>query len=42
MFVQKLTNSVAFSLEVNYADWATATVRRIVVPTFMDRSVSHA
>jgi hypothetical protein len=28
------------SLQANYADWATATCRRILVPTFLDRGVS--
>jgi hypothetical protein len=31
---------VAFSPQANYADWATATGRRILVPTFADRGVS--
>jgi hypothetical protein len=35
------TNSVAFSPQANYTDWATATCRRNLVPTFMDRGVSH-
>jgi hypothetical protein len=35
------TNSVAFSPQANYTDWATATGRRILVPTFADRVVSH-
>jgi hypothetical protein len=34
-------NSVALSLRANYADWATATCRRNLVPTFVDRGVSH-
>jgi hypothetical protein len=32
-------NSVACSLQANYTDWATATHRRILVPTFADRGV---
>jgi hypothetical protein len=35
------TNSVALSPQVNYTDWATATCRRNLVPTFVDRRVSH-
>jgi hypothetical protein len=30
------TNSVAFSPRANYTDWATATCRRNLVPTFVD------
>jgi hypothetical protein len=30
-----------FSLKANYMDWATATGRRILVPTFVDRGVSR-
>jgi hypothetical protein len=37
----KKTNSVAFSPQANYTDWATATGRRILVPTSVDRGVSH-
>jgi hypothetical protein len=37
----KQTNSVAFSPQANYTDWATATCQRIVVPTFVDRGVSR-
>jgi hypothetical protein len=33
-------NSVAFSLQANYTDWATAIGRRILVPIFVDREVS--
>jgi hypothetical protein len=33
-------NSVAFSPQVNYTDWATATWRRNLVPTFADIGVS--
>jgi hypothetical protein len=32
-------NSVAFSPQANYTDWATTTGRRISVPTFGDRGV---
>jgi hypothetical protein len=34
------TNSVALSPRANYTDWSTATCRRNVVPTFVDRGVS--
>jgi hypothetical protein len=34
-------NSVALSPQANYTDWATATCWRNLVPTFMDRGVSH-
>jgi hypothetical protein len=37
----KQTNSVAFGLQANYTDWATATGRRNLVPTFVDRGVSR-
>jgi hypothetical protein len=37
----KSTNSVAFSLQANYTDWATATCQRNLVPTFVDRGVSR-
>jgi hypothetical protein len=37
----KQTNSVAFRPQANYADWATATCQRNVVPTFADRGVSR-
>jgi hypothetical protein len=33
--------SVALSPQVNYTDWATATCRRNLVPTFVDRGVSR-
>jgi hypothetical protein len=33
--------SVAFSPQVNYTDWATATCWRNLVPTFADRGVSR-
>jgi hypothetical protein len=35
------TNSVAPSPQANYTDWATATCRRNLVPTFVDRGVSR-
>jgi hypothetical protein len=38
---QTKTNSVALSPRANYTDWATATCRRIIVPTFVDRGVSR-
>jgi hypothetical protein len=38
---EKQTNSVAFSLQANYTDWSTATFRRNLVPTFVDRWVSR-
>jgi hypothetical protein len=31
---------VRFSPQANYDEWATATCRRILVPTFADRGVS--
>jgi hypothetical protein len=34
------SNSVALSPQANYTDWATATYRRNLVPTFVDRGVS--
>jgi hypothetical protein len=34
------TNSVALSPQANYTNWATATCRRNLVPTFVDRGVS--
>jgi hypothetical protein len=37
----KQTNSVALSPRTNYTDWVTATCRRNVVPTFVDRGVSR-
>jgi hypothetical protein len=36
----KQTNSVALSPRANYTDWATATCRWNLVPTFVDRGVS--
>jgi hypothetical protein len=38
---KKQTNSVALSPRANYTDWATATCRRNLVPTFVDRGVSR-
>jgi hypothetical protein len=37
----KKTNSVAFNPQAKYTDWATATCRRNLVPTFVDRGVSR-
>jgi hypothetical protein len=37
----KQTNSVAFSPRANYTDWSTATCRRNLVSTFVDRGVSR-
>jgi hypothetical protein len=37
----KETNCVAFSPQANYTDWATATCRRKLIPTFVDRGVSR-
>jgi hypothetical protein len=34
-------NSVARSPQANYTDWATATCRRNLVSTFVDRGVSR-
>jgi hypothetical protein len=36
----KQTNSVVLSPQANYTDWATATCRLNLVPTFVDRGVS--
>jgi hypothetical protein len=38
---QNKTNSVAFSPQGNYTDWLTATCRRNLVSTFVDRGVSR-
>jgi hypothetical protein len=38
---KKQTNSVALSPRANYTDWATATCRRNLVPTFVDRRMSR-
>jgi hypothetical protein len=35
----KTTNTVALSPRTNYANWATATCRRNLVPSFVDRGV---
>jgi hypothetical protein len=37
--LEKQTNSVALSPQANYTDWSTATCRRNLVPTFVDRWV---
>jgi hypothetical protein len=37
----KNKNTVVLSPQANYTHWATATGRRIVVPTFVDKEVSH-
>jgi hypothetical protein len=39
--LQDLKNSVAFIPQVNYTDWPTAAVRRILVPTSADEGVSR-
>jgi hypothetical protein len=39
-YINKSTNSVALSPQANYFDWATATCRRNLVPTFVDRGVN--
>jgi hypothetical protein len=39
--VTNKTNSVALRPQANYTDWATATCRRNLVPTSVDRGVSH-
>jgi hypothetical protein len=38
---KQTTNSVALSPQAKYTDWATATCRRNLVPTFVDRGVSR-
>jgi hypothetical protein len=38
---KQTTNAVALSPQANYTDWATAICRRNLVPTFVDRGVSH-
>jgi hypothetical protein len=40
-FLIEKTNSVAFSPQANYTDWATATYWRNLVPTLVDRGVSR-
>jgi hypothetical protein len=37
---KKQTNSVALNPRANYTDWSTATCRRNLVSTFVDRGVS--
>jgi hypothetical protein len=37
----KQTNSVAFSPQANYTDWATGTCWQNLVPTFVARGVSR-
>jgi hypothetical protein len=37
----KKTNSVALSPQANYTDWSTATCRRNLLPTFVNRGVSR-
>jgi hypothetical protein len=39
--IQTKTNSVVFGLQATYTDWASATSRRILVPTFVDRELSR-
>jgi hypothetical protein len=41
LYLTNKTNSVALSLRANYTDWATATCRRNLVPTFVGRGVSR-
>jgi hypothetical protein len=41
VFYGNKTNPVTFSSQANYADWATATYRRNLVPTLADRWVSR-
>jgi hypothetical protein len=38
--VEYQKNSVVFSLQVTYTNWATITGQWILVPTFADRGVS--
>jgi hypothetical protein len=40
LHIRKKTNSVAFSPQANYTDWAKAAGVQILVPTFEDRGVS--
>jgi hypothetical protein len=40
IYKQTKTNSMAFGPQVNHTDSGTATGRRILVPTFVDRGVS--
>jgi hypothetical protein len=37
----KTKNSVALGPRASYTDWATATCRRNLVPTFVDRGMSR-
>jgi hypothetical protein len=37
--LSKKKDSVAFSPQANYTNWATATCRRNLVPSFADRGV---
>jgi hypothetical protein len=39
--IKRQTNSVALSPWANYTNWMTATCRRNLVPTFVDRGVSR-
>jgi hypothetical protein len=38
---EQTTNPVAPTPQANYTDWSTATFRRNLVPTFVDRGVSR-
>jgi hypothetical protein len=40
-YSETITNSVGLSPQANYTDLATATYRRNLMPTFVDRGVSH-
>jgi hypothetical protein len=40
-FGSSLSDSVTPSPQANYTDWTTATWRRNLVPTFVDRGVSR-
>jgi hypothetical protein len=40
-YLYKTTNSMSFSPQTNYTNWATTTCRRILVPIFVDRGVSR-
>jgi hypothetical protein len=39
--IKQKTNSVALSPRANYTDWSTATCRRNLISTFVDRGVSR-
>jgi hypothetical protein len=41
MYMYVPNNSVAFSPQVNYTNWVTATSQWILVPTFVDGGLSH-